>query len=358
MTITFLAPDGVELSATRFRQAHAAQYGGGANRPLGGRSGFRVDTASDVFTATSTTWTLKPCAAMIDPGALTHQGMYGWSSDANITGNIDAADATLTRYDRVWIRLNDSTAGDVSGAVSANVEYQAGTAGAGVPIALPNRCFLVADITVPPAGGGSPTVALNPARFVSAGGILPIASQAAQDALSKYPASEIIRTDDKYKQYISDGTKWRPHADALGLMARTILNETDSTAVTTIASLGNRISSFDFKAGRKYRIGFEGNYYVSDTSAVLLLQIGTCAVSDSDTLTTGVTVLNQTDFQATSAMRGFPCNLSYSSYEPTADVTLKVKVLAQRIVGAGNIFFQRSPVTPATVFIEDLGAQF
>lgn len=210
MTISFFAPDGVELSATQFRQTHAAQYGGGANRPLGGRSGFRVDTASDVFTATSTTWTLKPSSAMIDPGALTHQGMYGWATSENVTGSVDAADATLTRYDRVWIRLNDSTAGDVSGAVSANLEYQAGTAGAGVPIAVPNRCFLVADITVPPAGGGSPTVQVNPARFAAAGAPLPVYSQTERDALIEYDGLTVQRRDLAGRPLQTwNGSEWR-----------------------------------------------------------------------------------------------------------------------------------------------------
>lgn len=195
MTITFIAPDGVELSAQRWRQGHAALYGGGANRPLGGRSGFRVDTAPDVFTATSTTWTLKPSSAMIDPGAATHQGMYGWATDANITGSMDAADSTQTRYDRVWIRVNDSTAGDGSGAVSAELQYQAGTAGAGVPISVPNRCFLVADITVPPAGGGSPTVFVNPARFAAAGAPLPVYSEAERDLLVAYNGLMVQRRD-------------------------------------------------------------------------------------------------------------------------------------------------------------------
>lgn len=209
MTITFIAPDGVELSATRWRQGHAAQYGGGANRPLGGRSGFRVDTASDVLTATSTTWTLKPCSAMIDPGAATHQGMYGWATDSNVTGSIDAADATSTRHDRVWIRLNDSTSGDGSGAVSANLEYQAGTAGSGVPIVLPNRCFLVADITVPPAGGGSPVVAVNPARFAAAGAPLPVYSEAEMLALVAYDGLIVQRRDLTGRPlYTYDGTKW------------------------------------------------------------------------------------------------------------------------------------------------------
>ena len=77
MTITYVAPDGVEITAQQFRQAQAATHGGGANRRLGGRSGFRVDTPSNILTATSTTWTLVPCAAMIDAGFATYQGMYG-----------------------------------------------------------------------------------------------------------------------------------------------------------------------------------------------------------------------------------------------------------------------------------------
>jgi hypothetical protein len=44
MTITFLAPDGVPITAQQFRQAHAALYGSGAGRQLGGRSGLRVGT--------------------------------------------------------------------------------------------------------------------------------------------------------------------------------------------------------------------------------------------------------------------------------------------------------------------------
>ena len=125
MTITLLAPDGVQITAKQERQAKAAQHGAGADRRLGGRSGFRVDTPSTVLTATSTTWTLAPCSAMIDPGTVAYQGMYGWSSDANITGGVTAADATNPRKDIVFIRLNDSSAGDgTSGTPSAVPEYR------------------------------------------------------------------------------------------------------------------------------------------------------------------------------------------------------------------------------------------
>ena len=144
MTITLLAPDGVPVTAMQERQAKAALYGGGSGRALGGRSGFRVGTDITTLVATATQWTLKPCAAQLDPGASTHQGMYGWSSDADVTGPVTAADSTYTRKDIVYIRVDDSSAGDGSGATQAPVVYLAGTPAAS-PVAptLPARSFLI-----------------------------------------------------------------------------------------------------------------------------------------------------------------------------------------------------------------------
>ncbi|QFG09564.1 virion structural protein [Arthrobacter phage TripleJ] len=195
MTITLLAPDGVATTAQQERQAKAPLNGGGFGRPLGGRSGFRVDVSSTVLVATTTTWTLKPCAVMLDPGATTHQGMYGWSSDSDITGAVTAADATYARKDIVYILVNDSTAGDGSGATSAPVVYLAGTPSAtpSAP-AVPPRGFLLGTITVPQVGGGSPTVAINSARFVAAGGILPVTS-AADRPTSPYVGQQVCRLD-------------------------------------------------------------------------------------------------------------------------------------------------------------------
>jgi hypothetical protein len=195
MTITLLAPDGVEITAQQWRQAQAATHGGGSGRRLGGRSGFRVDTPANVLTATSTTWTLGPVAAMIDPKSTTHQGMYGWSSDANITGGIDPADETNARKDVIYIDLWDDTAGDGTGLVEANVKYLAGTPSS-IPTAPLHTGFLVGTISVPKFGGGSPTVVLNPARYVAAGGALPVFSQDERDALpDKYDGLRVQRLD-------------------------------------------------------------------------------------------------------------------------------------------------------------------
>ena len=199
MSIILLQPDGVPITAAAERQGSAVLYGGGAGRPLGGRSGFRIDTASDVFTATASAWTLKPCVAMIDPGVNT--GMYKWANTSNLTqasipGSPVAPDATLPRKDIYYVQVNDSTAGDGSGAVSADVKYLAGTPNANPSApALPARSFLIATVNVPQVGGGAPTVTLNPARFAAAGAPLPIYSQAEADALDKYDGLIIQRRD-------------------------------------------------------------------------------------------------------------------------------------------------------------------
>jgi hypothetical protein len=189
-----------KYTAQQFRQGQSALYGGGSGRRLGGRSGFRVDTPSTILTASSTTWTLGPCSAQIDPGATTHQGMYGWATDANVTGTVTAADATNPRKDIVYIQVNDSSAGDGSGALTANVSYLAGTpapvgAGTPAPPTLPARSFLVGTISVPISGGGSPTVVRNPAVFAAAGAPLPVSSQTERDALVTYDGLTVQRLD-------------------------------------------------------------------------------------------------------------------------------------------------------------------
>lgn len=194
-------------SASNERQADAALYGGGSGLALGARSGFRPGSGN-VLTVSSTTWTLTPGAAIITPGAATAQGSYRWSSDANSTGPITAADATYARKDIVYIRVNDSSSGDGSGALTAPVLYLAGTPSA-TPVApdLPSRSFLVGTITVPQSGGGSPTVVRNPAVFVAAGGVQPIADQAEQDTLVPYKGLRIRRMDLGFDA-VYNGTRW------------------------------------------------------------------------------------------------------------------------------------------------------
>lgn len=224
MAIILLQPDGVPITAKAARQGSAALYGGGSGRPLGGRSGFRVDTPDDVLTVTTTSWTLRPCSAYIDPGAQTDQGMYGWASTANESGTPTPPDSTLPRKDIYFIQVNDSTSGDGSGAVEASVEYLAGTPSTS-PVApdLPARSFLIATVTVPQVGGGNPSVVPNKARFVAAGAPLPVWSLAERDGLSKYDGLSVQRMDAKGRPtetWDANLNDWygsvKPSADRIG----------------------------------------------------------------------------------------------------------------------------------------------
>lgn len=145
---------------------------------------------------------------------------------------------------------------------------------------------------------------------------------------------------------------------AEGVKVRDIENTSDSGPVAgTEASLASGIASFAFKADRKYWIGFKGNYYVDNVDTIGLFKIGTCAVADVQTLTTGVTVLDQTSIGCHVTNRGVPLNFK-ALYEPSADTTLQIKVLLGRVQGTGNLRMQRSAAAPNILYIEDAGAQY
>ncbi|HET6915091.1 MAG TPA: hypothetical protein VFH56_03285, partial [Acidimicrobiales bacterium] len=83
---------------------------------------------------------------------------YLYATDGNDTSSISAADATNPRVDIVFVQVND-TVQDGSGAESASVGYLAGTpASSPVAPAAPARSLVLAQISVPKAGGGNPTV--------------------------------------------------------------------------------------------------------------------------------------------------------------------------------------------------------
>lgn len=141
----------------------------------------------------------------------------------------------------------------------------------------------------------------------------------------------------------------------LGRVARVVQNGADATGISTITVLQN-IATFSFKGGRAYTIRFVANYYVSNTDTVLLVKISTCSTSDAGNLTTGLTIVNQTDFMATQTNRGFNAGFD-APYEPVSDTTLQVKVTAERVSGTGTISLQRSAVTPNFFMIVDEGDQ-
>ena len=287
MTITCQPMDATSgapaYSAQNERQNMSALFGGGGGVALAARSGFRVGTPSNILTATSTTWTLGPSSAVISPGNATAQGSYRWATDTNVTGTVTASDATYARKDIVYIQVNDSSSGDGSGALTANVLYAAGTPSA-TPVApdltgTRARSFLVGTITVPQTGGGSPTVVRNPAVFVAAGAPQPVFSQSERDAMTAYDGLDVKRMDlpgrpiDTY-----NGTAWQLPPQGQ-IATATYPSGTGNIAYNFLAIIAD-VTTPSIPAGRKLRITLE-------TDANMSAGSGICAIGLQQGGTTG-----------------------------------------------------------------------
>lgn len=176
MTITVYPVDAVtgapSYTGRMLREAQSVFMAGAtAARPLGARSGVRPGTSATTVTATSTTWTVGPCAGILDMETAAEAGPYAFAINAPISSaTVVAAHATLARVDIVWVRLDDPAESDGSSVPAVVAGYTAGTA-ASTPVApaTPARCMVLATIQVPPSGGGSPTVIWVAPKAVAAG---------------------------------------------------------------------------------------------------------------------------------------------------------------------------------------------
>lgn len=348
MPVIFLQPDGVAISAGDHRRGRAALYGGGANRAVGGRSGFRVDTPSNVLTVSATAWSLRACAAMIDPGASTNQGMYGWATDSTVTGTPTPPDANLPRKDIYYIQINDSSAGDgTSGTPNANVYYLAGTPAAS-PVApdLPPRSLLIGTATVPQVGAGAPTVTLNTARFVAAGGIQPVWSQAEFDALVPFEGFTVRRMD------LSRTPTWVYRSGAWGSDTPGIVGYvSDGTTSTGLAGSGIMCNSVtvDLAAGRRYRATYRFAARSPEASLGIIASIRTSTAGDTSSAGT-VIPFDQTIYTSprTSSWGAQKVEVTWLQ---GSNATLAVKAILARLVGT-----EAYDIADRVLYVEDLGA--
>lgn len=347
MTITLLRPDGVPLNAKQHRQGLAPLNGGGSGRLLGALSGFRVGTPSNILTATSTTWTLIACSAMIDPAASTTQGAYGWANDATVTGSMTAAHATNPRKDILYVRVDDSSAGDgTAGTPSATLNYLAGPSdGTNVAPAVPARSFLVGTFNIPAAGGGAPTVTINPARFVAAGGVQPINDSTELATLVPYESMRIQRMDrGGYPIYVYYGGAWR--RESPGLVA---FNSNTSTSVGIAGTevVGDAVNNVALVKGHKYEITYELSTVGGNASQAFALTAKKSLTSDSGT--TGTSLVARTYWTAPVAGSGDSSRIR-AYYTPVTDEDARFVVTMERLTGAGGI-----DISSRVLTVEDKG---
>ncbi|HEY5834974.1 hypothetical protein [Streptomyces sp.] len=142
----------------------------------GGRQGVRPGTGLGT-TISGTTITVASGSAFVS--APNGEGSYRVALDSSWTQVINAADATFTRIDLVYLRVWDTDL-DGTGLRQVSPVYLAGTpSGSPVAPSIPAGlyAFPLATVTVPASGGGAATVstAVMPLT-VAPGGILPVPS--------------------------------------------------------------------------------------------------------------------------------------------------------------------------------------
>jgi hypothetical protein len=167
------------------RQLGSVKYAGArAARPFGTRSGVRPGTPDGFVWATSVSWGVAPHAGVLDVHTPAAVGPYEYALDAEETGPLDAADASYPRVDLVYVQVADPSESDGTSTPGLVVGYTAGTPAA-APSAptTPARAMVLATISVPRAGGGSPTVQRQAPTLTLAGAPYQVRSDAERDAL-------------------------------------------------------------------------------------------------------------------------------------------------------------------------------
>lgn len=193
------------------RNVLGALFGGkSTTRPLGARSGI---TSEPTLAVTTTTYTVGPFGGVLDVEASAVEGPYSFGFDANSTGSVNAAHATLPRWDLLYVQMDDPAAGDGTTTPAVRVAYLAGTANASPALpATPARSIVLAKIIVPQSGGGSPTISLIAPYTAAAGGVI-----RCRDS-TEYPLSAAVDqlvSDDALQGRILrwDGDSWEVPGD-------------------------------------------------------------------------------------------------------------------------------------------------
>lgn len=224
MTITVWPANAVSNSPTyagrALRQTTNAPFlaGATATRPLGAFSGVRPGTPSTTVTATTTTVTVGPVAGTIDGQSAAEAGPYTFASDAPVSFTSQtsdpypAANASNARKDIVCVQVNDPAESDGSSTPGVVFRYVAGVPSA-TPTApaVPARSFVLAEVNVPKAGGGSPSVSWKSPYCVAAGGVVPADTKAQLDLIPGIPGQTAFVTNDA-NQWNNGMYRWEPTA--------------------------------------------------------------------------------------------------------------------------------------------------
>jgi hypothetical protein len=216
-----------DYTGRQLRQLNAVAFAGAtAARPLGALTGVRFGTPTNTVTVTGTTWACGEFAGLADLMVAGEAGPYPFAFDASTGGSLTPADSSNPRIDIVYTLVTDPEDGTT--VPTATRLYLAGTASA-TPVApaAPTGAFTVAQISVPKAGTGSPSVTWVAPVVVAAGGIIPYATKASMPSVGLLGQVAIVDADptaSNNRLWYGTGTGWThslsggtPFAEASGV---------------------------------------------------------------------------------------------------------------------------------------------
>lgn len=236
----------------------------GTGSALDARSGVRPGDPGLTTTLAGSTISVGAGAAIIHQPV---QGVYRAVMGSAWSGTLNAADATYTRIDLVYLRVWDDDV-DASGLRQADVVYLPGTASAtpSAPTPSGTQIYLpLATITVPPSGGGAASVSTAVRPYtVAPGGILPSSSAPS----SPYTGQPYHNGTDLL---IYNGSGWDTYQKVPG--AWTSYTPTWTTSGTPGPSVGNGTLT-----GRYQRIGRTITYHINlIAGSTTAFGTGTCS---------------------------------------------------------------------------------
>jgi hypothetical protein len=249
-----------EYSGRDLRQALSpALAGATAARPLGALSGVRPGTPADTVEVSGSTWTCHPHAGVIDGQSAAEAGPYWYAVDADVTGPVDAANATNPRQDLIYARISDPAESDGSTDPEVEILYLAGTAASSpTPPATPARSIPLAVLNVPKAGGGATTVTWVAPYMAAPGGFVYVrnATERAALAAAWAPTAEnplvVWRGDadpGREHEYTTNGTDWLAIGVVRGETLETktySIGSTTNIAVTTELAAATAIAAANY----------------------------------------------------------------------------------------------------------------
>jgi hypothetical protein len=141
---------------------------------LGSRVGVRPSSVEGLEPSVAgSTYTVSPGLAVISKDVDGALGAYRIALSQAVVEPVPAADAVNARKDVIYLRVFDTDV-DGLGMREGQVVYEAGTPSV-TPVAptVPADALFLADVDVPAAGGGNPTLVDRRVYTVASGGVLP-----------------------------------------------------------------------------------------------------------------------------------------------------------------------------------------